>query len=81
MNTASIFKQFTTIGLKQTTLRSVIFALGHFVVDIAVISLVTDATSTQATLADSLSPMLNTIWYWILDYFCTNLYKKTKGEK
>ena len=81
MNIIDIVKNFTSIGAKQTTLRSVVFALGHFVVDIAVISLVTDATSTQATLAASLSPVLNTIWYWILDYFWTNLYNKTKGEK
>lgn len=69
----------TSIGVKQTTVRALIFALGHFLIDITVISTVTNASSSQATMAALLSPFFNTIWYWILDYVWTNFYKYSKS--
>lgn len=71
-------KHLARIGVKYTTLRALIFAVGHFLIDVAVIFTVTDASSTQATIAAFLSPIFNTLWYWILDYAWTHFYKNNK---
>lgn len=73
-----IIHTVTSIGIKQTTVRALIFALGHFLIDITVISSVTSASYSQTIMAALLSPFFNTIWYWILDYVWTNFYKYRK---
>jgi len=71
-------KYVATIGKTQTTIRALIFALGHFTIDIIVISLVTEADTSKAATAAFLSPIFNAAWYWILDYTWTHINKQSR---
>lgn len=62
------------VSAKATTLRTVIFTVGHFFIDFYVITLVTGATIEQATLASLLAPAINGCWYWLLDRFWTQTH-------
>jgi len=64
-----------------TTLRTIVFTLGHFFIDFFVISIVTGAPIGQATLASLLAPAINGCWYWLLDraWTQTHLDKEFKN--
>jgi uncharacterized membrane protein len=62
------------VSASATTLRTVIFTVGHFFIDFYVITLVTGATVGQATLASLLAPAINGCWYWLLDRFWTQTH-------
>lgn len=68
------------VGNISTTLRTVIFTVGHFFIDFYVITLVTGATLEQATLASLVAPAVNGVWYWLLDraWTQTHLDKEAK---
>lgn len=55
----------------STTLRTVIFTLGHFCIDTFVITSVTGADLLQSGRAAILGPLINAAWYWVLDRFWT----------
>lgn len=62
------------VSASSTTLRTVIFTIGHFFIDFYVISVVTGASVSQATLASLIAPAINGVWYWILDRFWTQTH-------
>ena len=57
-----------------TTLRTVVFTVGHFFIDFFVISVVTGAPIEQATMASLLAPAVNAVWYWLLDRVWTQTH-------
>jgi uncharacterized membrane protein len=57
-----------------TTVRTIIFTVGHFFIDFYVISTITGASVGEATLASLVAPALNGVWYWILDRFWTQTH-------
>lgn len=70
------------VSASATTLRTVIFTVGHFFIDFYVITLVTGATIEQATVASLLAPAINGCWYWLLDRFWTQTHMNLeKHEK
>lgn len=71
-----MFRTVISIGPLQSLVRALIFGIGHFVIDVSVITAVTDASPEQATLAALLSPAFNAVWYWILDYTWTQIHLK-----
>lgn len=62
------------VSASATTMRTLIFTVGHFFIDFYVITLVTGATIEQATVASLLAPAINGCWYWLLDRFWTQTH-------
>jgi uncharacterized membrane protein len=56
-----------SVSASATTLRTLIFTVGHFFIDFFVIATITGASIEQATMASLLAPVLNGFWYWVLD--------------
>ncbi len=55
------------VSVAATTLRTLVFTLGHFVIDTFVIATITGAPIEVAGLAGLVAPMVNGVWFWILD--------------
>ena len=64
-----------------TTLRTVIFTVGHFFIDFFVISIVTGAPIEQATVASLIAPMINGVWYWFLDRIWTQTHMDKEDRR
>lgn len=56
--------------------RAFIYTLGHIVISMAVVSIVTGASLWEAGLVALIEPALNGIWYFMLDKFFVYFYKK-----
>jgi uncharacterized membrane protein len=69
------------VSNSATTLRTIIFTVGHFFIDFYVITLVTGATIEQATIASLLAPAINGCWYWILDRAWTQTHMNLENQK
>lgn len=54
---------------KSTILRTLIFTSGHYLIDTSVTHFVTGAPWHLALTSSILGPILNAIWYFILDKF------------
>jgi uncharacterized membrane protein len=64
----------------STTLRTLIFTVGHFFIDFYVITLVTGATIEQATIASLVAPAINGVWYWVLDRAWTQTHMDNESK-
>lgn len=64
-----------------TTLRTIVFTVGHFFIDFFVISLITGAPIEQATMASLLAPAINGVWYWFLDRVWTQTHMEKEDSK
>jgi uncharacterized membrane protein len=62
-----VIKKLLQNSIAGTNLRTAVFTSGHFFIDFFVITLVTGATIGQATLASFIAPLINGVWYWLLD--------------
>jgi len=56
-------------SIKGSLLRSAIYTCGHILIAMAVISLMTGASLFEAGLVALVEPMINGIWFFILDRF------------
>lgn len=54
-------------AVKGSIARSVVFTLGHFILAALVISIVTGAPLHQAVTASVIEPIINGLWYFVLD--------------
>ena len=54
---------------KSTILRTLIFTGGHYIIDTSVTHFVTGAPWHLALTSSILGPILNAIWYFVLDKF------------
>jgi uncharacterized membrane protein len=55
------------VSASATTIRTIVFTVGHFLIDFYVISTITGASPSEATLASLVAPALNGIWFWLID--------------
>jgi len=62
----TIFKKFYTDN-KGTILRTIIYTIGHFCIAAGVIIAVADVTIYEAMTDAIVEPLLNSIWYFVLD--------------
>jgi uncharacterized membrane protein len=69
------------VSASATTLRTIIFTVGHFFIDFFVIATITGASIEQATLASLLAPALNGCWYWLLDRAWTQSHLDKEAKK
>ncbi|MBR1428925.1 MAG: hypothetical protein IJ590_01585 [Rickettsiales bacterium] len=52
---------------KSTLLRTVIFTFGHYWIDVLSNHFITGASIKSAMVASVAGPILNAIWYYVLD--------------
>ena len=52
---------------KSTLLRTAIFTFGHYWIDVLSNHFITGATISSAMVASVAGPILNAIWYYVLD--------------
>ena len=55
------------VSAGATTLRTAIFTSGHFCIDVFVIATITGAGFGTATVASLIGPVLNGVWFWLID--------------
>lgn len=55
------------ISTAATTVRAVIFTVGHYVIDVSTVLALTDATFHEASQVGVVAPLLNGLWFWVLD--------------
>ena len=64
---SGFIRVITGVETASTNLRTVIFTLGHFLIDITVVSLVTGAPLALSGLAGLVSPLATGVWFWLMD--------------
>jgi uncharacterized membrane protein len=55
------------VSVSATTLRTAIFTVGHFIIDVFVIASITGASVGVATAAGLVGPLINGVWFWLID--------------
>ena len=55
------------ISTAATTARAVIFTAGHYVIDVTTVLMLTEATFREASQVGVVAPLLNGVWFWLLD--------------
>jgi uncharacterized membrane protein len=69
------------ISTYSTILRTVIFTSGHYIIDTSVTHFITGAPWHLAFTSSIIGPILNAVWYFILDrFFFSYLVKKIKSH-
>ena len=61
---------------KGSLLRTIIYTIGHFAIAITVLMLVADVSFKIALTDAIVEPIANSIWYFILDKWWANKFKK-----
>ncbi len=76
--TTGIFKAAENIynNNKGSILRTIIYTIGHFAIAITVLMLIANVSFYIALTDAIVEPLANAVWYFILDKWWTNKYKK-----
>ena len=76
--TNGIFKAAGNIYInnKGSILRTIIYTIGHFAIAITVLMLVADVTFAVALTDAIVEPIVNSVWYFILDKWWASKSKK-----
>ena len=61
---------------KGSILRTIVYTIGHFIIAISVLMLVAEVSFTVAITDAIVEPIVNSIWYFILDKWWTSKSKK-----
>jgi len=69
----SLFKKITSINNLGVT---IIYTLGHLIIASACNIIITGASLNLATLDAIVEPLINGIWFYTLQKWYTNYYKK-----
>ena len=66
--------------LNSTMLRTAIYTIGHILIAICCIVFITGAELRLATIDAIVEPLINAVWYFILDYLWKyNITKKARN--
>lgn len=69
------------VGSSSTTVRTLIFTLGHFLIDTMVIAKITGADLQIAGQAAIVGPLINGVWYWLIDRWWTMRHMETEHQR
>ena len=61
---------------KGSILRTIIYTIGHFIIDITVLMMVADVSFNVALTDAIVEPLANSVWYFLLDKFWASKIKK-----
>ena len=70
--TQGIFKVVATTSLG----RALIYTCGHVIIAMSVVYFLTGASLFEAGLVALVEPLINGVWYFLLDKFFSNLIKR-----
>ena len=73
----NLFIQVSTVA---SVLRASVFTLGHFCIDVMVISSITGADMAISTLASMVGPIMNGIWFLIIDRMWSSAHSKDESQ-
>jgi len=65
-------------SLKGSILRTIIYTIGHILIAMIVVSLMTGASLFEAGAVALLEPAINGIWFFVLDRLWTTNFQKGK---
>ena len=76
--TSGIFEVSKKIYLNNrgSLLRTLVYTLGHFIIAITVLMLISNVSFIIALTDAIVEPLANAIWYFVLDKFWTTKFKK-----
>ena len=66
-----------TTKMSDSLILTIIYTLGHFVIAVLCVTLITGASLKLATLDALVEPMINAVWFYILHRIYSN-YKSRK---
>ena len=61
---------------KGSLLRTLIYTIGHFIIEITVLMLISNVSFAIALTDAIVEPLANAIWYFVLDKIWTTKFKK-----
>ena len=61
---------------KGSLLRTLIYTIGHFIIAITVLMLISNVSFVIALTDAIVEPLANAIWYFVLDKFWSTKFKK-----
>jgi len=70
------FNLLKNIFLHGSVLRTIVYTIGHIAIAITCNTLITGADLKLATLDALVEPLINSIWYFMLDYYWATKYGK-----
>ena len=71
---------FIQVSTTASLLRASVFTLGHFCIDVMVISSITGADMTASTLASMIGPVMNGLWFLIIDRVWSSAHAKDESQ-
>jgi len=75
-----MIERILEISTFSTFLRTAIFTVGHFTIDVFVIGYITQASIERVTLAATIGPLINGCWFFILDRAWSYLHSKDEKQ-
>ena len=73
-----IFETLKELLLSSSIARAVIYTVGHIIIAMTCNNLITGAEWKLAAADAIVEPMINGVWYFMLDKFWTSLANKNK---
>ena len=64
--------------MSDSLVLTIIYTLGHFVIAVLCVTLITGASLELATLDALIEPMINALWFYILHKIYSNYKSKKK---
>ena len=64
--------------MSDSLVLTIIYTLGHFVIAVLCVTLITGASLELATLDALIEPMINAVWFYILHKIYSNYKSKKK---
>lgn len=67
-----------SIRVINTGAKTVVYTIGHIIIALSCIVLITGAPVRLATVDALIEPLINAGWFFVLDLYCPNLKTKSK---
>jgi uncharacterized membrane protein len=71
-----IFQTLKELLIQSSVARAVVYTLGHIIIAMTCNNLITGAAWELAAMDAIVEPMINGVWYYVLDRFWTSMAKK-----
>lgn len=75
-----MLRKFIQVSTEATLLRTTVFTVGHFLIDVFVIAWITNSPIETASLAAVVGPAINGIWFFIIDRVWSSLHAADESQ-
>jgi uncharacterized membrane protein len=69
-----MLNKFSEVSTSASLMRTLLFTVGHFFIDVFVISTITGAPIEVATTAALIAPAINGLWFYFIDRTWSNTH-------